>query len=62
VVFSGRKRFGMVRPLHEEHFSGFHAGPPCQEFVMRKDALRLVAALLPAVIWIAAAPAGSVFA
>jgi hypothetical protein len=29
---------------------------------MRKDALRLVAALLPAVIWIAAAPAGSVFA
>jgi hypothetical protein len=29
---------------------------------MRKEALRLAAALLPAVLWIAAAPAGSVFA
>ena len=29
---------------------------------MRKDALCLAAALLPAVVWIAAAPAGNVFA
>jgi hypothetical protein len=74
-------RFGMVRPLREQHISRLHttlyrpsplsvrfqlsrpaprAAP--QEFCMRKEALRLAAALLPAVIYLAAAPAGTVFA
>jgi hypothetical protein len=48
----------MFRLLHEEHFSQRRS----QESAMRKEALRLAAALLPAILWIAAAPVGNVFA
>lgn len=57
VAFSTWGGLGMVRALYEELFFKRRT----QESAMRKEALRLIAALLPVVFWVSAPPS-NVFA